>query len=155
MSLDNGITIRRAVIGDAEWMAKIETECFADPWSRESIETSLSSEQVICLSALFDGQPVGYGMIAVAADECEILNLAVKAELRRRGIASALMNEMLSEASRRGALFAYLEVRASNTGASALYGRHGFSPIGKRKNYYRYPTEDAIVMAKDLSVTGA
>ena len=89
-------------------------------------------------------------MVAIdAADEGEILNLAVAPPGRRRGLGRALVRGVLDALTSRGARAIYLEVRESNAPARALYAAHGFREVGRRKQYYRRPVEDAIVLRLD------
>ena len=92
---------------------------------------------------------VGYIVALDAADEGEILNLAVSPATRRTGLGRALVHEMLEALSDRGVRQVYLEVRESNAPARALYAAHGFKEAGRRKQYYRRPVEDAIVLRLD------
>jgi ribosomal-protein-alanine N-acetyltransferase len=93
--------------------------------------------------ALRDGRVVGF-LVArkVAEDECELLNLAVAPEFRRKGIARELVLALLADC--RGAI--YLEVRESNTAARKFYNSIGFAEVGTRNDYYHDPPETAIVM---------
>ncbi len=89
-------------------------------------------------------------MVAIdAADEGEILNLAVAPDGRRRGLGHALVRRVLEGLTSRGAQAIYLEVRESNASARRLYAGHGFREVGRRKQYYRRPVEDAIVLRLD------
>ncbi len=92
---------------------------------------------------------VGYVVALDAADEGEILNLAVAPAMRRTGLGRALVHEILEVLSDRGVRQVYLEVRESNAPARALYAAHGFKEVGRRKQYYRRPVEDAIVLRLD------
>lgn len=150
----SAVTIRAATCDDADALAALEVCCFTDPWSKASIEGALGAESVHTVVAEEEGAVVGYGFISVVADECEVLNLAVAPTARRRGIGDALLSDMLSYGAARGAATGYLEVRRSNEGAIRLYENAGFTAIGIRKNYYRYPAEDAVIMAAKLSVPG-
>ena len=94
------------------------------------------------------GAVVGFGGVSVAADEAEILEIAVDEASRRRGFGRALMEAMLTDAALRGARTVYLEVRASGEAARRLYASLGFCEIGVRRSYYRNPTEDARLMAR-------
>ena len=91
----------------------------------------------------------GYVVAFDAADEGEILNLAVAPAGRRRGLGRALVQQILAALTTRGAQQIYLEVRESNAPARALYAAHGFKELGRRKQYYRRPVEDAIVLRLD------
>jgi [ribosomal protein S18]-alanine N-acetyltransferase len=97
------------------------------------------------------GQPVGFVAARQAADEAEILNIAVHRDLRGKGIASALLLAALDEFRRSAIARVFLELRESNLPALTLYNRHGFTPSGRRKAYYHHPTEDAISMLRKLT----
>jgi ribosomal-protein-alanine acetyltransferase len=92
---------------------------------------------------------VGYVVALDAADEGEILNLAVAPAMRRTGLGRALVQQMLEALSDRGVRQVFLEVRESNAPARALYAAHGFKEVGRRRQYYRRPVEDAIVLRLD------
>jgi ribosomal-protein-alanine N-acetyltransferase len=91
----------------------------------------------------------GYVVALEAADEGEILNLAVAPTGRRNGVGRALVQQILEVLTARGVRQIYLEVRESNAPARALYAAHGFKEAGRRKQYYRRPVEDAIVLRLD------
>ena len=97
-------------------------------------------------AAVCDGCFVGFGGYSVAADQADVIDVAVAPLYRRRGIARMLMEKMLTDAAAHGACDVFLEVRASNEGAIALYTSLGFTPCGVRKNYYANPREDAVLM---------
>jgi ribosomal-protein-alanine N-acetyltransferase len=129
-------------------IAQIENLCFPDPWSDGAFATALESESCICLSALEDEKVVGYIFAFYAADSADITNIATSPEYRRRGIARELMKACEEELARRGVCDIYLEVRPSNIGAATLYIASGYKAISVRRNYYKKPREDAIVMKK-------
>jgi ribosomal-protein-alanine N-acetyltransferase len=116
----------------------------ASIWTRESLLDSANRRNawVAELGGSFAGILIG----RVAADEFEVLNLAVAKARRRRGVATQLVEVALEDARIAGARQAYLEVRASNKGGIALYERLGFRVCGRRPNYYRDPIEDAILL---------
>lgn len=116
----------------------------ASIWSEESLLQSTSGG--IALVAELDGSFVGILVGRVAADEFEIQNLAVGKALRRRGIATQLVNKAVATARSAGAKQVYIEVRASNQAAIALYTRVGFRECGRRAAYYRDPIEDAVLL---------
>ncbi|HVB32922.1 MAG TPA: ribosomal protein S18-alanine N-acetyltransferase [Patescibacteria group bacterium] len=93
---------------------------------------------------------VGFVVARSAADEMEILNLAVLPAARRRGVATALLRAALDHGRRAGSRRAYLEVRESNQAARRLYERSGFVIVARRPRYYRYPEESALLMALTL-----
>ena len=95
------------------------------------------------------GGILGYVVALDAADEGEILNLAVASTVRRAGLGRALVEHILEVLTARGVRQVYLEVRDSNAPARALYAAQGFKEAGRRKQYYRRPVEDAIVLRLD------
>lgn len=143
---------------DMEQVLEIEQASFASPWTRRLFENELRRPEVsTVLVAYTEADPagpeqsrrniLGYIVFWVVADEMHILNLSVHPLYRRKGIARRLVIEAVRRARVMGAERAYLEVRASNTAAMALYFSLGFVGIGMRRAYYDSPTEDAVVMA--------
>lgn len=123
---------------------------FADPWSPQDFRDCVSSDALFLVAETSDGDGVaGYVVALDAAEEGEILNLAVAAASRRHGLGRALVRDILETLSGRGVRHVYLEVRESNAPARALYADHGFLEVGRRKQYYRRPVEDAIVLRRD------
>jgi [ribosomal protein S18]-alanine N-acetyltransferase len=116
----------------------------ASTWSREALLESASKG--IAWAAELDGRVAGILIGQAAADEFEILNLAVGKLCRRRGVATHLVNAAVDWSRASGARQAYLEVRASNEGGTAFYARMGFHVCGRRPDYYRNPTEDAVLL---------
>ena len=96
-----------------------------------------------------DAKIAGYIVALEAADSGEILNLAVAPGGRRHGLGRALVKQVVETLRGRGVQEIYLEVRESNAPARALYAGHGFKAVGRRKQYYRRPLEDAIVLRLD------
>jgi ribosomal-protein-alanine N-acetyltransferase len=105
----------------------------------------------VALLSEVEGKTIGFLIGRQAADEAEILNLAVVRESRRKGAGGALLEAALEKFRSRGVSRVFLEVRDSNAAALEFYGRHGFSKIGRREGYYREPFESAIVMEKKLT----
>ena len=126
-------------------LAEIEQASFAEPWSENAIAVLLE-EQNFGVVAELDGRAVAYGGITCVLDEGSVTNIATLPEHRGKGFGHAVVRKMLEEATRRGILSVFLEVRPSNAPALALYRAEGFTECGRRKNFYRYPTEDAILM---------
>ena len=133
-------------------VAALERVCFPDPWSRNMLKEELENDLAAFLVAL-DGQGAvaGYAGLQVVLDEGYILNVAVRPDCRRQGVAGQLLQVFLDFARGNGLAFLTLEVRASNYPAIALYGSRGFRGAGRRKNYYEHPREDAVIMTLDLS----
>lgn len=137
-------------------VAALERACFSTPWSRNMLASELENDAAAYLVALDadDGSVVGYGGLLVVLDEGYITNVAVRPESRRAGVASALLDVFVSFAEGNHLAFLTLEVRASNYGAIALYGSRGFRGVGRRRNYYEYPKEDAVIMTREFSDAG-
>jgi [ribosomal protein S18]-alanine N-acetyltransferase len=119
----------------------------ASKWSGESLLQS--AQEGNAWVAEQDGPVIGFLIGRAVADEFEILNLAVAQSFRRQGAAKRLLETMAACLRTTGTRHAYLEVRASNQAAIALYTRHGFRPCGRRARYYEYPQEDAVVLSWD------
>ncbi len=97
-----------------------------------------------------DGTVAGYIFALRAADEGEILNLAVHPGHERRGLGSALVHRVFGDLEQGGAKRVFLEVRESNAAAQAFYHRLGFRPVGRREGYYTHPREDALVLVCEI-----
>ncbi|HEX9562435.1 MAG TPA: ribosomal protein S18-alanine N-acetyltransferase [Gemmatimonadaceae bacterium] len=145
------VQIRDATGLDVEGVAAIERSVFADPWSRRSFAELLASPHVIFLVACEpSGTPAGYAVILAAGQESELANLAVAREVQRGGIGRQLLAAGIRAAAAQGCRQMFLEVRASNAAAIALYESLGFRPVGRRPRYYVRPVEDAIIMRGEL-----
>ena len=131
-------------------IAALEKLCFSDPWSENSIASQLNQNFAYWLVAEEDGEVVGYIGSQTGCDESDVMNVAVRPDHRRRGIAQILVDELGKELHRRGSVSLSLEVRASNEPAIALYDKLGFCQVGRRPNYYRNPKEDALILRKML-----
>lgn len=132
-------------------IAELEQICFSTPWSRNMLAEELDNACSAFLVALDDaGHVAGYAGLQVILDEGYITNVAVRPECRRQGVAGQLLAVFLNFAQGNRLAFLTLEVRASNYGAIALYGGLGFRSVGRRKNYYEHPKEDAIIMTKEF-----
>ena len=145
------VELRRLTLSDLADIERIEREAYPTPWSRSMFAGELAKPSSISLGA-FDaegGRLVGYLIISRYVDAWHVMNVAVAPALRRRGIATRLLEELfrLTEGdSRRGYT---LEVRISNEQAIALYERLGFQRTGIRRGYYTDNREDALIMWKD------
>ena len=126
-------------------VALLEKECFVEPWSEKSLEMLLA-DSGFGIAAVIDGKVVGYCGVMIALDEGQITDVAVSGEYRRRGIGMEIVKAMIKEAAQRGLSVIYLEVRESNLAARELYRACGFEECGVRKNFYRRPTENAVLM---------
>lgn len=130
-------------------VAQLEKLCFADPWSEMSIASELRSIWSYWVVAVRDDEVVGYIGSQSSIDESDVMNVAVHPDWRRQGIAEQLIETLIGELKNRGSKALMLEVRASNAPAIALYEKLGFRQVGLRKNYYRNPKEDALILRKE------
>ena len=127
-------------------MVELEKICFSMPWTADMIRSELNNPSCLYLAAVDGDTLVGYIGVQTVLDEGYINNVAVRPEYRRRGIAAALISLLTEQAQAIGLAFMTLEVRESNAPAIALYEKLGFTTVGRRKNYYEKPREDAILM---------
>ena len=135
-----------------EELEKLERICFSRPWSRKMLAEELDNECAAFLVAEDDmtGKVVGYAGLLVVADEGYITNVAVFPEYRRQGIAAQIIQVFINFAMGNRLAFLTLEVRPSNTAAIALYQGFGFAEVGRRKNYYDLPKEDALILTREF-----
>lgn len=130
-------------------IARLEAQCFSDPWSEKSIASELENPLSLWLVAEENGQVFGYVGSQTVLDESDMMNVAVDPRFRRQGIARALIETLIAELAKMGSRCLRLEVRVSNENARALYARMGFQQLGLRKNYYHNPKEDALILGKE------
>jgi ribosomal-protein-alanine N-acetyltransferase len=136
---------------DLPAVAEIERVAFSDPWSEKSFREALAHPAIYFAAARSDeGAVLGYVVAWFVADEGQIANLAVAPSGWGVGIGRALLDASLREARLREVDEVYLEVRDSNERARRLYGSRGFEEVGRRKQYYSRPVEDAIVLRRSL-----
>lgn len=153
-----GVTvhIRAAQADDLDPVHAIEVASFSDPWRRDGFrDLILGGNARVVVAVNGHGSVVGYAVAYAAADEAEIANVAVSPGVRRGGVGGALVDHVLAEVRARGARIAFLEVRASNVGAQALYLSRGFVEVSRRASYYRNPAEDAVLMRASLGAPAA
>jgi ribosomal-protein-alanine N-acetyltransferase len=147
-------TIRASRAPDAPAIAEIlrdSTEAAQwPPGSYPKLAESPGGVVLVC-EAERNGQLIGFVAARQAADEAEILNIAVLSDFRRKGIASALLEAALDGFRRSAIARVFLELRESNLPARNLYDRHGFVPSGRRTAYYHHPNEDAVCMLRKLT----
>ena len=136
---------------DIDRVVEIENECFSEPWSRNAFEESVDSKfnRIYCLKKA--DVLLGFVGWAWSFDEAEINNVAIDEAYRGNGYGSIMLENAIEYLAEFRIKTIYLEVRAWNKPAISLYSKFGFEKIGIRKNFYRFPTEDAVVMKKVLS----
>jgi ribosomal-protein-alanine N-acetyltransferase len=144
------VIIREMQWSDVPQVLRIERLSFSTPWSETAFLNEIYNPYSIAKVAVSENEVVGYICISYVIDEGHILNLAVHPDMRKRGIATALVEKGLDELKGRGCKSLSLEVRVSNHDAIKFYERFGFRPVGLRKDYYTYPREDAVLMLLDL-----
>lgn len=141
---------------DLDGILAVDQASFTNPWTREMFEWEAAHSDVARVYVARAGAAgvIAYCAVWIVFDELHINNLAVLPAWRRRGVGRALLEAVLDEARRLGAMRATLEVRASNQAARALYERAGFRPAGLRRGYYTNPVEDALILWRDLTSAG-
>ena len=140
--------IRRSVPSDAPEIAAAETIIFSDPWSERSVTDLISTEGAMCYTAREGDKVIAYILGRIIAPEGEIYRIATLPGYRKRGIAYRLLDYAYKTEKGRGLEVLFLEVRTQNAAARALYRAYGFTEAGVRKNYYKDPVDDAIIMLK-------
>lgn len=132
---------------------QIEKRAHAFPWSEQTF-TSNQGERYLNYQLTIDGRMAAFAITQVVVDEATLFNIAVDPDFQRQGVGKALLEHLIDELEKRGVLTLWLEVRASNVAAIALYESLGFNEATIRRNYY--PTadgrEDAIIMALPISM---
>lgn len=132
-------------------IAALERLCFSDPWSEASVQRELENPISRWLVAEENGAVVGYVGAQMVPPEADVMNLAVRPDCRRHGAGRLLMRELIKLLYREGITTLFLEVRVSNAPARDLYASLGFTEAGRRREYYINPTEDALILRKELT----
>ena len=131
-------------------VAELEEICFGSAaWSERSVASEMTNELSLWLVAVEDGRLAGYVGSQTVIDETDMMNVAVHPDFRRRGIGEKLILDLVEALKEKGSRSLTLEVRASNEAAIGLYEKLGFRQAGRRKNYYRNPREDALILRKE------
>ncbi len=144
--------MREIIIAKREHLPNIailESKTFDEPWSEKALELFLN-ENAFCVACFEDDGLASYCTVMTVLDEAQIINVATDDKYKRRGCGSAVISFVLEECARRALNTVSLEVRESNIPAIALYKSFGFSAEGKRKDFYKNPRENALVMIKNL-----
>ena len=131
-------------------VAELERICFGtEAWSEKSVTSELNNPLSFWLVAVDGDRIAGYVGSQTVLDESDMMNVAVHPDYRKQGIATALIVGLVEELRKRGSRCLTLEVRASNENAISLYKKLDFQEVGRRKNYYRNPREDALILRKE------
>ncbi len=146
-----------AVGGDAAVaLAEVHAAAFDAPWSAHAFRELFASPGVAALAAMAGQKLVGFVLARVVCDEAEVLTLAVRPQMRRAGLATALTQGISAAAEALGAGVLWLEVAEDNAPALGLYRRCGFEQAGRRPGYYAGPPPvDALVMRRRLNTAPA
>ena len=145
------ISLRYMKKEDIDGVLTVEKESFSTPWTEKLFYDEVENPRTVYFVAVTDnGEIVGYGGMWHVVDEGQITNIAVKKNCRGEGVGSKLLESLIKWAKNNEILVIQLELREGNAAAFGLYKKYGFSVVGKRKDYYKNPTEDAILM--DLAV---
>ncbi len=134
-------------------VAELEKICFGtEAWSANSIASELDNKLSLWIVALEGDTVLGYVGSQTVMDETDMMNIAVHPDHRRKKLATGLITGLIGALAKRGSRSLTLEVRASNDPAIAMYTLYGFTQIGRRKNYYRNPREDALILRKEWEI---
>ena len=146
------MTITNMTNAHVAQIAELEKRCFNDPWSETSIASELNNRLSSWLVALDGDVVVGYVGSQTVLGETDMMNVAVHPDYRKQGIATELIQTLIDTLSKQGSHSLMLEVRQTNEPAKNLYKALGFETVGIRKNYYRNPREDALILRKEWSL---
>lgn len=144
------IIVRELKVEDSAAVAEMEQQIFSDPWSEKSVMETGQQKQSVCFAAEKAGHLLGYLLAYHAADEAEIARIAVQKEARRQGAAGKLMQALEHYCEEHKMEKLLLDVRESNEAARSFYTKNGFVEDGIRQGFYTNPSEDAVLMSRQL-----
>lgn len=148
---DGRFRLAEATENELGRLEALECSCFSRPWSENAFRDALSKGDFFSLPIVYDGEElIGYAVLFCIFEDAELQNIAVDRRYRGQGLGAKLLDCCLEKARRKGAERIFLEVREGNTPARRLYEKCGFLFYGRRKNYYRDPVEDALLMVRSL-----
>jgi ribosomal-protein-alanine N-acetyltransferase len=145
--------IRPTAPADLAALVHLEGSAFSDPWTARMLEEALVAVGAVNFVALAEERVAGSIMARQVAGEGEILTIAVEPGLRRRGVGRSLLNAAIDAMASHGTHTVWLEVRESNTAARVMYLGAGFVAAGVRRGYYRRPTEDAVILKREIAAS--
>lgn len=145
--MDNKIEVVSMKREHLSEVLRIERATFSEPWGEKDFLEAVEDENKLYFTALLDGEVVGYVGYWAVLDEAQIFNVAVKEEKRGRGIGGLMLKKLIEDGRKNGKNIFLLEVRESNLPAIKLYKAYGFVEDGVRPNFYREPTEAALLMS--------
>lgn len=144
------IIVRELKVEDSAAVAEMEQQIFSDPWSEKNVLETVQQKQSVCFAAEKAGHLLGYLLAYHAADEAEIARIAVQKEARRQGAAGKLMQALEHYCEEHKMEKLLLDVRESNEAARSFYTKNGFVEDGIRQGFYVNPSEDAVLMSRQL-----
>lgn len=144
------IIVRELKVEDSAAVAEMEQQIFSDPWSEKSVMETVQQKQSVCFAAEKAGHLLGYLLAYHAVDEAEIARIAVQKEARRQGAAGKLMQALEHYCEEHKMEKLLLDVRESNEAARSFYTKNGFVEDGIRQGFYTNPSEDAVLMSRQL-----
>jgi [ribosomal protein S18]-alanine N-acetyltransferase len=144
------LAIRKMTLDDIPAVVDLDQKSFSLPWPERSFRFELTDNPASrCWVAELDGKVVGMIVVWLIVEEAHVATIATHPDFRRKGIAKRLLSHALQRLMEQGALSSFLEVRASNVVAQALYRKMGYEETGRRRRYYKDNDEDAILMSLD------
>ena len=141
------IRVRECTKEELPQIVRIEEKYIPSGWSEKGFAEWLElNENAVIFGTFLGDRLIGFANGSYAFEEGELLNIAVEEEYRRQGIAQTLFNTLFQHFTDMGVEKIFLEVREKNTPAVKFYEKNGFEQVGVRKNYYREPADNAVVM---------
>lgn len=143
------MTIKSLSKEDLEIILDLYNRDFSDGWTENMMLSSFSSGRFLCFGAFTDNQLIGVISVTINFDEADIESVVVSSRMRKKGVASLLINHTISNLREKNIKKIFLEVRKGNIPAINLYKKHGFTDLSVRKKYY-FDGEDALVLVKEI-----
>ena len=141
------MTLRPMTLDDLDQVLALEQESFSVPWSPDAFREVVESSFHQFIVAEEEGRIIGFAGMSCVMDEADVENIAVSGAWQRKGVGRKLLKSLEEMALKQEMTVMFLEVRASNEPAIRLYESEGFRPVGRRKDYYEAPREDALLYA--------
>jgi [ribosomal protein S18]-alanine N-acetyltransferase len=146
-----GVVLRDMREDDLAEVLKVEGISYSVPWSETTFLGLLRRRDAELVVAVRGAGIIGHAVYWYVLDQGELGNVAVSPDARGQGIGAMLVAEVVARAEKRGVRELFLEVRPSNGSARHLYEKFGFEQVGRRRNYYQEPIEDALVLRRGLA----
>ena len=144
------VDILKADTSDISEIAAIEQKCIPDGWSEKGFSDWLENKNTVIFKAVSDGKVIGFANASWILDESELLNIAVYENYRNKGIAQKIFIFLEKFLMKKNVKKIFLEVREKNLPAISFYEKNGFVKNGLRKNYYKNPVDNGVLMMKNI-----